>query len=75
MHQIIQIYLSILKFDTFNLLFLYKLFTSVYYMLRFDKATYLSLLFKFILSKRLNSQKGSGVLLFSEFISITSILY
>ena len=34
-------------------------------MLRFDKATYLSLLFKFILSARLsNSFGGSGILLF-----------
>ena len=38
-------------------------------MLRFDKATYLSLLFKFILSERLsNSLWQSDVLLFSEFI-------
>ena len=45
-------------------------------MLRFDKATYLSLLFKFILSERLsNSLWGSDVLLFSEFINIVSILF
>ena len=36
-------------------------------MLRFHKATYLSLLFKFILSERLsNSLLGSVVLLFSD---------
>ena len=45
-------------------------------MLRFDKATYLSLLFKFILSERLsNSLYSSDVLLFSEFINIVPILY
>ena len=45
-------------------------------MLRFDKATYLSLLFKFILSQRLsNSLCGSDVLLFSEFINILSTLF
>ena len=45
-------------------------------MLRFDKARYLSLLFKFILSGRLsNSLWGSDVLLFSEFINIVSILF
>ena len=45
-------------------------------MLRFDKATYLSLLFKFILSERLsNSLWGSYVLLFSEFITIVSIWF
>ena len=45
-------------------------------MLRFDKATYLSLLFKFILSERLsNSLWGADVLLFSEFIKIVSILF
>ena len=44
-------------------------------MLRFDKATYLSLLFKFILSERLsNSLSGSDVLLHSEFIDIVSIV-
>ena len=44
-------------------------------MLKFDKATYLSLLFKFILSERFsNSLSGSDVLLFSEFINIVSIL-
>ena len=41
-------------------------------MLRFDKATYLSLLFKFILSERLiNSLPGLEVLLFSKFCVIT----
>ena len=44
-------------------------------MLRFDKATYLSLLFKFILLKRLsNSLQESDVLLFSELINVVSIL-
>ena len=44
-------------------------------MLRFDKLTNLSLLFKFILPERLsNSLWGSDVLLFLEFINITSIL-
>ena len=44
-------------------------------MLRFDKAIYLSLLFKFVLSERLsNSLWGSDVLLLSEFINIVSIL-
>ena len=43
-------------------------------MLRFDKATYLSLLFKIILSVRLsNSLWRSDVLLFSEFINIVFI--
>ena len=45
-------------------------------MLRFDKATYLTFLFKFILSVRLNnSQPGSDVLLCLEFINIVSILF
>ena len=45
-------------------------------MLRFDKATYSSLLYTFILSKRLiSSLLGSDVLLFPEFISIVSILF
>ena len=40
------------------------------------KTTYLSLLFKLILSKRLsNSLLGSDVLLFSEFMNIVSILF
>ena len=44
-------------------------------MLRFDKATYLSFYFKFILSKRLsNNIWESDVLLVSEFIFIVSIL-
>ena len=43
---------------------------------RFDKATYLSLLFKFILSERFSySLWRSDVLLFSEFINIVSILF
>ena len=45
-------------------------------MLSFEKATYLSLLFKFILSERLsNSLRGSDILLFSEIINMVSILY
>ena len=45
-------------------------------MLRFDKATYLSLLFNFVLSERLGSNLGeSDVLLFSDFINIVSILF
>ena len=44
-------------------------------MLRFDKATYVSLLFKFILSERLSSSLwGSDVLLFLEFINMVSTL-
>ena len=44
-------------------------------MLGFNKATYLWLLFKFILPEILsNSLLGSDVLLFSEFINIVSIL-
>ena len=43
-------------------------------MLRFDKATHLSL-FKFYLSERLsNSLWGSAFLLFLEFINIVSVL-
>ena len=45
-------------------------------MLKFDKATYLSLLFKFIVSERLsNSLCASDVLLFSEFTNIVAILF
>ena len=45
-------------------------------MLRFDKATIVSLLFKFILSLRLtNSLWGLDVLLLPEFINIVFILY
>ena len=45
-------------------------------MLRFYKATYLSLLFKFILSERLsNSLLGSDFLIFPEFINIVSVLF
>ena len=45
-------------------------------MLRFDKATCLSFLFKFILSERLsNSLSGSDVLLFPEIINIVPILF
>ena len=44
-------------------------------MLRFDKATYLSLLFKSILSERLvSSLWESDVLLSSEFVNISSVL-
>ena len=45
-------------------------------MLRFYRATYLSILFKFNFSERLsNSLWGSDVLLFLEFINIVSILF
>ena len=45
-------------------------------MLEFDKATYLSLHLKFILSVRLgNSLWGSDALLFLEFINMVSILF
>ena len=45
-------------------------------MLRLDKATYLSSLFKFFLSERLsNNQSRSDALLFSEFINIAPILH
>ena len=45
-------------------------------MLRFDKAIYLSIPFKFILPKRLsNSLRGSDVYLFSEFLNIVFILF
>ena len=44
-------------------------------MLRFDKATYLSLLFKFILFKILGNSGGSDVLLFLDFINIVLILF
>ena len=43
----------------------FLIFFHVQQMLRLDKATYLSLLFKFILSERLsNSLRGSDALLF-----------
>ena len=45
-------------------------------MLRFDRVTYLSLLFKFIFHEKLsNSLLGSAVLLFLEFINMVSILF
>ena len=45
-------------------------------MLRFDRATYLSVLFKFTFSERLShSLLGSDVLLFLEFTNIVSILF
>ena len=45
-------------------------------MLRFDKVTYLALLFKFILSTALgNSLRGSDILLFLDFINIVFILF
>ena len=44
-------------------------------MIRFDKETYLSILFRFILSETLsNSLWESDVLLFLEFVNIVSIL-
>ena len=43
---------------------------------KFDKATYLSLLFKVILSERMSyNLRGSEVSLISEFINIVSILF
>ena len=45
-------------------------------MLRFDRATYLSLLVKFVLSERFsNSLWGSDSLLFAKFMNIVSLLY
>ena len=45
-------------------------------MVRFDKETYLTLLFNTILSESLsNSLRGSYVLLISEFINVASILF
>ena len=44
-------------------------------MLRFDKAKYLTLLFRITLSERLSdSLRASDVLLFPDFINIASIL-
>ena len=52
------------------------IFAQVYEMLRFDKATYMSLLFFLILFQRWsNSLWESDVLLFLELINIVSILY
>ena len=59
--------------DILNLLFLYDFFRFFHanHMLRFDKVTYLSLLFKFIFYARLsNNLRGSDVSLFLEFINI-----
>ena len=59
-----------------NLLLLYDFFKffHIQQMLRFDKATYFSLFFKFIVSIRLNNiLGGSDVSLFSELINIPSI--
>ena len=48
----------------------------MYIKLRFDKATYLSILYKLILHERFsNSLWGADVLLFSGFINIVSILF
>ena len=45
-------------------------------MLRFDEATYLSPLFKFILSERLRKgMRGSNLLLFPKFINVGSVLF
>ena len=45
-------------------------------MLRFDEATFISLLFNFIFSQRLSSSLwGSDVLLFPEFINLISMMY
>ena len=45
-------------------------------MLTFDRPTYLSLVLKFVLSKRFSNDSlwGSDVLLLSDFISILSIM-
>ena len=59
------------------MLFLHHFFIFFYvqYRLRFDEATYLSFLFKFIISKRLSCRLWrSDVLLFSDFINIVFIL-
>ena len=59
--------------DILNVLFLYDffIFFQVYYILGFDKVTYVSFLFKSILSGRLKSSLWkSGVLLFSESVNI-----
>ena len=64
--------------DALSLLFSYELviFFHVSKILRFDKATYFSLLFKFALPERLHTNLcGSEVLLIFEFINIVSILY
>ena len=61
--------------DILDILIFYDSFIFFYvYMLWFDKVTYLSLLFKFILYEILDSSLwGSDVLLFLEFINIVSI--
>ena len=71
--QVIQILHSILEQEILNLLFLYDfvIVFHVWYMLRFDVATNLSLLF---ISVRLsNSLRGSDVLLFLEFMNMVFI--
>ena len=61
--------------DNLNLLFLYDLFIffHVCLMLRFDKATYLSLLFMSIVSKRLSDRLWGADLL--NFIELIILLY
>ena len=59
-------------------MFLYNFLTffHAYYMLILNKGTYLSLLFKIILSKNWSSSLwGSDILLFWEFMNIVSILF
>ena len=77
-HQVIQIILSKLAM-IFQIYCSYKTFLILFYvycMLRFDKPTYPSLLFEFIFSVGLsNTQCGSDVLLFLEFINAVFILY
>ena len=52
----------------------FYLISFIFFHVRFGKATYLSFLFKFLLSVRLsNSLLGWNVLLISEFINIVSI--
>ena len=73
-HQIIRTVGS----DILKLLFLYDFFIFFHgqLMLRFDKVTCLSLLFKFVLPVRLsNSLIKSDVLVFFEFIDIVSFLF
>ena len=71
-HQVIQILHSIL--ELILILFDFFIFLHVEYMLGFDKATYITLLFQFTLSIRLiNSLSGSDVLLLLKFMNIVSI--
>ena len=72
-HQVIQIPCQrwYFKFNIF--VWLFYIFPWI---VKPDKATYLSFIFKFIISKKLsNSLWGSDLLLFSEFINIVSTLF